>query len=223
MQGRQFAIALAASLAVLVGMALPAMAKQGFYIGIGAAQQKVSGDLDGSHSYSDPSGSPIFVDGELDGGAIGLAFQAGYGFNENFALEYRYAQTAHKAKSDVVNAESDAKFTSQMYGAKLSTSMGKRAELFLRGGYGVYDVDYDDFSRSGPLLTTKGSVNFHGTGTVLGLGFEIFFQELGVEFGYTQHNFKLDRATPENGDELGLKSDLSGTATTMDVMFSWHF
>jgi hypothetical protein len=222
MYGRKGSIALLAALAVVATLAASAQARPGFYLGIGAAQQSVKGDLDGTHTYLASSTGPGFGDGELDSGSIGLAATVGYGLNRFLALEYLYADTQHKATNPGGGKSSDAQFTSQLIGARLTAPFSQRVEGFLRAGYGIYDVAIDDHSVN---LTTGsvGKVAFHGTGTGLGIGLEFMFNELGIGVGYTQHNYKIDRAKPDGSKEVGLPSDLTGTATTTDVMFTWHF
>jgi hypothetical protein len=51
----------------------------------------------------------------------------------------------------------------------------------------------------------------------------VFFQELGIGAGYTQHQFTIDRATPAGGRNVGLPSNLSANAGTIDVLFTLHF
>jgi hypothetical protein len=223
MFGRMGGIALFAALALVTTLAASAQARPGFYVGIGGAQQSVKGDLDGTHTYADPSGTPAFAEGKLDSGNVGLTAQIGYGFNRFFGLEYMLAETQHQAKNEVINESSDATFKSQVLGARLTAPFGQRVEGFLRAGYGIYDVTYKKFAATGATLSSRGDVVFSGTGTALGVGLEFFFQELGIGIGMTQHNYKVDRAKPDGGKELGLKSDLSGAATTADVMFSYHF
>jgi len=200
-----------------------ALARPGFYIGVGAAQQTAEGDLDGTHVYRNSSDTVRLTDGKLDGGSIGLAAQIGYGINNFLALEYLYADTKHKAESDAVSGKKDAELQTQMAGVRLTVPLGQRVEAFLRAGVGRYDVTYDEFSVTGPALSKSGKVTFRGDGTAWGAGLEFFFNELGIGLGYTQHNYAIDRAKPESSSEQGLKSELTGAATTTDVMFTFHF
>lgn len=197
-----------------------ANARQGFYFGVGAAQTSVGSGLDGTHSYQDPSGNPQFVDGKMKDGS-GVAAEVGYGFNRHFGVEYLYEDTSHTASSTVASGTSNAEFISQVFGIRLTAPFSKRFEAFLRGGYGMYEADYSTFSKN--AANQRGKVAFDGTGSAIGAGFEMFFQELGIELGYTQHSFAMDRAKPAGGQSLSLPSKLNGDASTVDLMFSLHF
>jgi hypothetical protein len=197
-----------------------ATAHPGFYLGLGGAQQSISGDMNGKHIYTDPSGNPQFGDGKFSAGGAGGALEIGYGFGTHFALEYFDATTSHTAKNSALGTKGDAVFTSQMVGGKFIAPMSAHLESFLRAGYGIYDAQFTSISPN-PLGLSKAS--FHGTGTAIGAGLEIIFTKLGIEFGYTQHNYAFDRAKPSGSRELGLHNNLTGTAATTDVMINWHF
>jgi hypothetical protein len=210
------------SLVLMAGVSQQATARPGLYLGIGAAQQSAGGDLNGTHGYVDPSGSPTFVEGKLDGGQVGTAANVGYGFGRYFAVEYLYASTQHKATSHLVNATSNADFTSQVIVARLSMPMGERFEAFLRGGQGNYEVDYHTFSRTaGGQL---GKVAFTGSGSVLGGGFEVLLRpKFGVGLEYTQHQVTLNSASPAGGQKVSLPASLSFPASTTAFMLTFHF
>lgn len=197
-------------------------ARKGFYIGVGAAQQSAGGDLDGTHSYADPSGSPVILAGKLGSDQAGIAAVIGYGFSRFFALEYLTANSQHKASSPLTTGTSNASLNTQVIGARFTLPFGEKVEAFLRGGYGIYEADYNTYS----FDQITGQVNrvvFDGTGTAVGGGIELFFGRLGVEFGYTTHNISFDQASPSGSQKLTLDPKLSATAATTDVIFSIHF
>jgi len=197
-------------------------AREGFYIGAGAAQQSVGGDLDGTHSYADPSGSPVLLAGKLGSDQVGGAGMIGYGLSRYFALEYMIANSQHRATSPLTALTSNASFTSQVLGARLMLPLGDIVEAFARGGFGVYEADYNSYSFN--QLTGHGNrVAFNGSGTALGGGIELFFGMLGIEFGYTAHSISFDQVSPSGSQKLSLDPKLSAMATTTDVIFSIHF
>jgi Outer membrane protein beta-barrel domain len=218
LRGATFRIAVCVAL-VSMGAGL-AHARQGFYLGVGAAQTSFSGGLDGTHGYKDPSGNPQFIDGKMKDGS-GVAAEVGYGFNRHFGIEYLYEDTSHKATSTAANSTSNAEFISQLFAIRLTAPLSKRFEAFLRGGYGLYEADYSTFSKN-PTTGQLGKVAFSGTGDAIGAGFELFFQELGIELAYTDHNYSMDRAKP-TGQALRLPSKINGDANTLDLMVSLHF
>lgn len=205
---------------VLAGSS-PAWARPGFYLGVGAAQTDVGGGLDGTHSYTDNTlnPAPVFFDGKMKEGN-GLAATVGYGFNRYFAIEYLYADTQHTATNSLLPNSTNAEFTSQTFGIRLTAPFSERFEGFLRAGYGLYEADYNSYAFVGPQV---GKVAFSGTGTAIGAGFEVFFQELGIGLGYTQHSVSFDRATPSGGQKVGLPSNLSADVSTIDLLFTYHF
>jgi hypothetical protein len=222
MEARRFLRAAGLSLALLASVSVTASARPGLFLGIGAAQQSAEGDLNGTHAYSDPSGSPQFVEGKLDGGQIGTAATVGYGFGRYFALEYLYANTQHKATNHQVNATSNADFTSQVFAARLTMPFSPRFEAFLRGGQGSYEVDYHAFSKTS--AGQLGKVAFTGSGAVFGGGFEIFMSErVGVGLDYMQHQVSLKSGSPAGGQKLSLPASLSVPATTTTLMVTFHF
>lgn len=225
--GRVRIQAIRAALAAALGVALvlaagpgQAWAKPGFYFGIGAAEQTLGGDFDGTRAFSDPSGSPTFIAGKMGAGS-GTAAQIGYGFGRHFGLEYFTADTQHKATSTLTPNRSNAEFVSQVIGARFSAPFSERFEGFVRVGYGLYEMDFNNYSKNAQNVT--GKVAFTGTGTAVGAGFEIFFQELGIGLGYTEHNYTVAQAKPAGGRSLGLSPALTGSASTTDLMFSIHF
>jgi hypothetical protein len=213
----------ALALALTLLPAGAAHAREGFYIGFGAVQQTVGGDFDGTHTLANPSGSNVFFDGKLDTGDVGMDLQIGYGLNRFFGLEFMYANSQHSAKSTQLDKTTDAEFTSQVYGVRLTAPFGQSVEAFLRAGYSLYAIALDNFARSGVPLTQSGNVTFHGAGTAIGTGLELYFGNWRWGLGYTQHNYKLDRAKPAGGRSLALPQDLSGVATTTDLTLAYHF
>ncbi len=212
-------LALAAFMTLGAG---PGWARQGLYIGVGAAQQSAAGDLDGTHSYADPAGSPVILAGKLDSGQAGGAAVIGYGLSRFFALEYLMATSQHQASSPLTTLTSNASLTSQVLGARLTLPFGDKVEVFVRGGYGAYELDYNAYSFD-QITGTNNKVAFTGNGTAVGGGIELFFGRLGVEFGYTTHNISFDRASPGGSQRLTLDPKLSASAATSDVIFSIHF
>lgn len=215
MLGRTLAVTLLLALTAAVANAHP-----GFYIGLGGAQQTVNGDMNGKHAYTDPSGAPMFGDGKLSANGSGGALEIGYGFGSHFAIEYLEAATLHDSKNTALGTSGAASFTSQMIGGKYIAPISRHLESFLRGGYGIYDAQFLSFNSNAGNFS---KATFHGTGSAVGAGLEVIFTKLGIELGYTQHNYDFDRAKPQGSRELGLHKDLTGTASTTDVMVNWHF
>jgi hypothetical protein len=189
---------------------------------VGAAQQSAGADLDGTKSYSDPSGSPVMLAGKLDGGQAGGAAVVGYGLNRFLALEYLMATSEHKASSPQTTQTSDASFSTQVLGVRLTLPFGERVEVFARGGYGLYEVGYNSYAFDSTNLQTS-KATFSGSGTSAGGGFELFFGKLGIEFGYTMHSISFDRVNAAGGQKLAIDPKLSASADTTDVIFSYHF
>jgi hypothetical protein len=220
-----FARCALASLALAIFLTLgveTGWAREGFYVGVGAAQQSAGGDLDGTHSYADPSGSPVILAGKLGSDQAGGAAVIGYGLSRFFALEYLMANSQHKASSPLTTVTSNASFSTQVLGARFTLPFGEKWEAFLRGGYGIYEADYSTYSFD-QVTGQNNRVVFDGTGTAVGAGIELFFGRLGVEFGYTTHTFSFDQAKPSGSQKLTLDPKQSGTAATTDVIFSIHF
>ena len=204
--------------------------REGFYLGAGGASQSVSGDLDGTKSFSDSSGTVVILPGKPESGT-GTAVEIGYGFNQNFALEYLFTSTSHSSTHSFIRGDntSNATLTAALFGARVTLPVGESLEIFGRLGLGVYSAEFETFALSGRvvapgvfLISSRTSTEFNGSGLGFGVGAEFFLGSLGIEAGATIHNADLDEATGA-GTGGTLPSALSTTITTVNLIIAYHF
>ena len=109
-----------ASVLVLMIGAAPAMAKEGFYLGVNVLFNEFGGDIT-----------------NLDSGN-GLGLRAGIGLNRYLATEGGLFQTDH----DVKNGPGRVDFTGLTVDAKLSLPLsGSQIEPYIIAGVGTYEFD----------------------------------------------------------------------------------
>lgn len=193
-------VALCALLAALAFSAAPAAAKAGFFIGAGLANQTAAGELDGEEGP------------ELEQGD-GMALRFGYGFTQNFAVEYLNVNTDHTAKRDS-GAEGDATLGYSTLALRASTGMGN-GEAFLRLGssdlFGGYNLDVE-------IGATDTEAT--GNGSSIGGGYEFFFGSAGIELSYTRHRVTFDDIEVGNNE---INEEWNAPIDTALVMISLYF
>jgi hypothetical protein len=109
-------------------IATPAMAKEGFYLGVNVLFNDFSGDIN-----------------DLDSGS-GLGLRGGYGLNRYLAFEATIFKTNH----DVKNGSGTVDFKGGTIDAKLTLPLsGSHIEPYLLGGVGSYKLDGSGISTNG--------------------------------------------------------------------------
>ncbi|MBI3993145.1 MAG: outer membrane beta-barrel protein [Candidatus Lambdaproteobacteria bacterium] len=187
--GRALTIVMLAAL-VLVAAATDASARAGFYVGWGLANQKPGGDLDGNTAP------------ELEAGS-GNAFRIGYGFSNDFGLEYWSVASTH----DQVDSSGTANYGYSTLALRVSKAMGD-SELFLRVGHTALLGGHS-------LKFAGASTKFTGDGPSFGAGLEYMFARLGIELSYTLHDVDLKH---QKSDQ-----ELDVVASTVLLVFSFYF
>lgn len=120
---------------MLIGMLLvatliatPAIAKEGFYLGVNVLYNDFSGDID-----------------NLDAGN-GLGLRGGYGLNRYLSFEAAIFKTNH----DVKNGSGTVDFKGGTIDAKLNLPLsGSHIEPYILAGVGSYKLDGNGFSTTG--------------------------------------------------------------------------
>ena len=187
--GKALVIGIVAGLALGLA-ATDASARAGFYVGWGLTNQKPGGDLDGNTAP------------ELEAGS-GNAFRIGYGFSNDFGLEYWSVASTH----DLVGSSGTADYGYSTLAVRVSKALGD-SELFLRVGqtslFGGHSLKF-----------SGSSTKFTGNGTNFGAGLEYMFARLGIELSYTLHDANLTH------EKTNAKLDV--VASTVLLMFSFYF
>ena len=187
--GRGLVIGIVTALLMLAA-ATDAAARAGFYLGWGLTNQKPGGDLDGNTLP------------ELEMGA-GNAFRLGYGFSNDFGLEYWSVASTH----DLVGTSGTADYGYSTLAVRVSKAFGD-SELFLRVGHtALFGGHSLKFSGAGTKYT--------GDGTNFGAGLEYMFARLGIELSYTLHDANLKH------EKTDRKVDV--VASTVLLVFSLYF
>ena len=198
-------------------------AKRGWYVGGGSAASSVTEGLEGDGCYSrnnSCTNTVVVYPGKLEPGG-GLALQAGFRFSEGFSLDYFTATTTHEAEHEAFAGETqEVGLFSGLLGPRFHFLMFGDVELFFRLGIGWYAVEYMNAAKvSGKSGLEKAS--FQGQGYGFGTGLEIFFDQIGLEFGYTQQNASLDTLTAGNEESSIDALEITFVSTNLSVLY--HF
>ena len=210
---------LALALGVLAFSASAGWAREGFYLGAGFSEQTANGNLDGKTAVLDPASGNQYLLGRLDGGT-GIALQIGYGFTKYFGIEYFSAATTHTATFHG-QPDTTAALATSLLGVRLTAPVAKSFELFLRGGLSAYDLQYDKYGLTPGPVANK--VDYTGTGSAYGVGFEILGDHFGLGVGYTLHYATLTQGKIDGHSTFDLPHHLNVPMTSTDLMFSYHF
>jgi hypothetical protein len=198
-----------------------AFAREGFYLGYGFLGASAKGDLDGKTSFLDASGNQYLV-GSLNNG-VGSMLLVGYGLNKYFGLELLGGGSTHTA-SFQGQPDTDATLGWGLLGVRLTAPIAKSFEAFFRYGQGGYSVDYTKYVLLAPGLTQTTDVQYSGTGSAYGVGFEILGDHLGVEFSTMMHTATLTKAKASGvANEFSLPRHLQVPIVTNAVAFNYHF
>jgi len=220
------AAALAASAAAALLLLAPpaASAREGLFMGLGASQQEVVSGIDGNRAVDNDGGSPTneVRMGKPESGR-GVAFDAGFGLNDNVALELLLSVTRHNTVFDpnATRQSFDATLSSVLFGVKLGVPLGQAGEVFVRGGLGGYELAY---RRNNFDLGTSQVVDdsrFSGRGYSLGVGSELFFGHWGLQLAYNTH--KADLGTVQSRGFSGqVMPSIDATLSTLSVLINFY-
>jgi len=201
------------------------VAREGFYLGGGIANQSVSGDLDGSEAIISSSLTVAIIPGALD---TGLSVLVGYGFTPALSVEYLFASTSHKASSALVSLDSDATLATGLIGLRANLLVEDNLELFGRFGFSSGIATYADYALRGSIVgggfayTSTDSVTFTGSGVGYGVGAELLVDKVGFGASYTVLNVDFEDAA--GGGVSGvLPSKLSSTITQLALTVTYNF
>jgi hypothetical protein len=161
-------------IAVLLFIASPVMAKEGFYLGAFVPTETISGD----------AGSNV------DSGT-GWGARAGVGFNRYFALETHYSQTKHDvnvaggSSFDLKSWAGDIKLNFPL--TTLDSAQIMSLEPYIMAGYAHYESSASGSPKS--------------NGFQWGFGIELYlFRELSVQAGWTKSTVSFDTTPNTDGD-----------------------
>ncbi len=164
-----------------------------FTVGIGGASNTVSGDFDGTEVYSSNLATgPNVYSAKLEKGT-GPVVLGGAHINDSIGVDGLIIATSHDARSQapvLANQPLKATVTSLVVAMRVMAPLGEHAELFGRLGLGVLGLSIDKNTELPPSTVFQSS-SFSGSALVAGVGFALFFGELGLEFGLLSQNGKL--------------------------------
>jgi len=186
-------LAVLAMLCLLAAAPAQARPNSKFTVGIGAANNKVSGDFDGTGVYTpNPATGPNSYSAKLDQGS-GPVVLGGVHFNDHFGVDGMIIVTAHDGTSQapvLAGQKLNASVTSFLVAARAMAPMGDHAELFGRLGLGVLGLTVEKNTELPPSTVFQDS-HFSGSAVVVGVGLALFFGEVGLEIGVLNQNGKL--------------------------------
>lgn len=212
---------LAGVVAVLVGQETPCLAREGFYLGAGFAGQSAGGDLDGTTTFTDTAGNQYLI-GSV-GAGTGSAILIGYGFTRFIGVELLGAGSQHAASHTGVS-DTTAQVSSGMLDLRFTAPIAQSFEFFARVGTAGYSVDYANYVKLAPGLTSTTNEHLSGFGSAYGGGFEIIGEHAGLEFGYLVHAATFTSATASGqSGTFSLPRHLSVPLTTTTLIVSYHF
>ncbi len=158
--------------ALLLLIASPVMAKEGFYLGAFVPNNTISGD----------AGTGV-------SSGTGWGLRAGVGFNRYVAIEGNYSTTKHNitggSSEDLKGLAGDIKLNFPL--TSLDSAQVMTVEPYLLGGYAHYEI--------GKPKT------FKSDGIQYGFGIELYlFRELSVHAGWTRSLVSFDSTPKRDGD-----------------------
>lgn len=199
-----------------------AVAREGFYFGIGPAQQSVEGDLTGNTVITNFNGSNEARLGQLESGS-GFAFGGGFGFTENLTLDLLMTNTLHDASfGPGAGTSQEADLTAVLFGAKLIMPAADNLEVFARIGLGGYELIFEgaNFSTANGLPQDK--VRLNGRGFGAGVGVEFLLGGVGFELGLTRHSLEFDTIDSINF-QPEFSPAISVDITTATALLTFNF
>ena len=145
-------------------VASPAIAKEGFYLGVNVLFNDISGEI--------TNGATIDT-------GNGLGLRGGYGLNRYLAFELGLFSTDHDYTAG--GSTSSVDFKGGTIDAKLSLPLtGSHIEPYLQAGVGKYTIEGNGYSHD-------------GTGGQIGIGIDIYlFPELNFNVGIMRRNITFD-------------------------------
>lgn len=153
-------------------IATPAMAKEGFYLGVNMLFNDISGDIN----------SPEWINS-----GNGLGLRGGFGLNRYLAIEAGIWKTKHDLKSSGNAADLKAGTLDLKINFPLS---GSHIEPYLLVGYGKYTLEQNGFSEDG-----KGGRIGIGMDIYL-------FPELSFNAGLTRNNVTFTHAGQDKDGKI---------------------
>jgi hypothetical protein len=205
---------------LLLGVS-PARAREGVYIGVGAARQTITGDLERSQRIAG-SGSELRA-GKAEAGS-GFAVGGGYGFNAYVALDLLVSRTRHDTlfeEAGLPALAGEARLTAALFGVRATAPLGEVLELFGRAGVGGYELDYRRANIPGASGAGDDAL-LTGRGAGLGVGAELILDRVGVELALTRHRVDFESASGANLPQT-LATPLSARISTVSLMLNYHF
>ncbi len=212
-----------------------AAARPGFYVGAGYAGVSASGDLDGTQiliGSTTTEGTGVDILGKLGSGS-GTVINIGYGFNRYIDLEYLSLNTyRHAATSDRLSPplETTAKVETGIVALRFTVPVAESFEIFARYGAAASAITYADYSVRGSVVGSQVTPNKTGSlilkgsrGSVVGAGFEIIGEHIGVQLAYNVINIYFDETDGSYTDtgKLPVSQNETFTATTAAIFY--HF
>jgi hypothetical protein len=218
----------ASSLAVVLSVLLSsnAVAREGFYAGLGIDFGWQSGDLDGDHAYVDPLGNQYLV-GSITpentlapGTDVNVVFGVGVG---PFLAVEALAGMGSRPATYPHQTNSEAFLTWAMFAVRGNLPLiPDHLEVFGRWGPSIYSVEYNHYG----LLARSGAptdVTYTGSGSIFGLGIGGSGEHWGLELGSLWHDAEFDSAKISGQPSFKLPQHLHETFTMLTLTGLYHF
>lgn len=209
-------------IAILCGLLIwginsEALAKQGFYMGLGIPYNTIGGDFDGKSSLI--GANDLIILPEIDGG-IGFGILLGYGFTKDMALELSYFGTSHNA--EFLGGRGDVDYNVLNLDLKFSFLTEQPTQPYLLFGLGLNEIVVKD-----------GSVNFFtgqvGDGTFTGGSFNLgagvdhyFTPNISLGAGLIYRIVRYDEAEGVT-DSGSINDKLNGDGFGLVISTAYHF
>jgi len=210
--------------ALLVLWAHPLLAREGFFLGGGLANENATGDFKGNAALASVDGTEVIVPGK-PGAGNGLELMLGYGFNRYIGIEFDLADTGNIASAHVPGfpSKSSSDVSTNMIGARLTLPVSHAWDLFARLGLAQATMEFDSYAQDnfGTFGTVSHGVAFYGYGYAAGVGAEYFIHRWGIGAGYTLYQIAFTQSSADGISALPrtLKENL-GQA---DLTVAYHF
>lgn len=221
-QHKRWRTGAAAAAVLLLALALGAAPAHAIHqrkvaIGAGLASSRISGDLDGQTTYTEPDSGTTLLLGKPDPGR-GINLYLGVTVTPHFALEVLAVGTAHDASHVAApGVNLTMAVTTFLLGGRATLPMGDSLEVFARAGAGTSSVNYLENATTGGSVT---EFSLAGTAVGLGGGLSMFFDPISVELSYLRQNIGLRAlAAGKTTQQIGGRSV---TANTLLLTFMVH-
>ncbi len=207
---------LIAAVAMFLGTS-EAEAKEGFYVGLGAAYNTIWGDFDGHAGLQ--SGTEVIILPDINN-ALGIDILGGYGINDTWSIELNFMSSGHSGTWQGLSG--DVSYNSFSINGKYSFTSSNRVQPYLLFGISSNVL----LIKKGATDTSTGEVadaTLSGPGVNAGVGIDDYLNpnvslNLGIMYRYVNYT----KAEGVHGSGT-ISGGLNGSGFSFVLTTAYHF